>query len=526
MKFAIKDNYKKIIYVILLYALLFVTFLFNIYATDDFTTRYDYGSVLGCLKSSIHMGNGRLLGNFILYVFGFEPLFRIVLKPMILTAIVLLCEYVFNIKELWLKMVVSLLIIIPSPGFFANCYISNPCFINYVAPLLNLLLCLAIIKLSKKSKSGKALLCIAIFVCATCAQLYSENTSVIFLILACSMLVYNAVNKKDCLMYWMLFGGALLGIIGMLIIPKLVSYVYTDMSGYRGFVFNIPFAVGVVAKFSDFFSTATLWILLFGALQIYLLKKEALNDKLFTVHVIIATTYPGLCLLYKFTRTPADKVISGLTLFLTIMLLLFFLNAAVIFMKFLKEKVSRFFSVLMLVLIGISVGMFMFININGYRVFYLPLFIFICLNLYFFNYLKNNYLDIQIILKRSKVKNSVCALLMCCFAIMLPLQIIQEYDVQVMRQEYVEEKILNGDKEIFLPKIPNKNLVRDIYMDFYNSYVMENYPDVKVYFVDIEDWEENDRYTMLQNSPLASITYAIEHLDYGNKKTSLIQKNT
>ena len=63
-------------------------------------------------------------------------------------------------------------------------------------------------------------------------------------------------------------------------------------------------------------------------------------------------------------------------------------------------------------------------------------------------------------------------------------------------------------------------------MDFYNSYVMENYPDVKVYFVDIEDWEENDRYTMLQNSPLASITYAIEHLDYVNKKTSLIQKNT
>ena len=126
MKFAIKDNYKKIIYVILLYALLFVTFLFNIYATDDFTTRYDYGSVLGCLKSSIHMGNGRLLGNFILYVFGFEPLFRIVLKPMILTAIVLLCEYVFNIKELWLKMVVSLLIIIPLLAFLQTVIFQTP----------------------------------------------------------------------------------------------------------------------------------------------------------------------------------------------------------------------------------------------------------------------------------------------------------------------------------------------------------------------------------------------------------------
>lgn len=519
MKIAKRNCYKKIIFAIFLYALIFTVFLFNFYATDDFTAHYNYGSLLGCLKASIHMGNGRLLGNFMLYAFVFYPSLRIIFKPLILSALILLCAYVFNIKILWQKIIVSLLIIIPSSGFFARCYMGNPCFLNYVAPILPFLICLALIKFSRcKNKFITIWVSILIFFCAVCTQLFSENTSVIFLIFSGFLFVYKAVNKKITLAHIGMFCGAFIGLIAMFLIPRTASYVASNMSEYRGFVFNIPFAIGVIAKFSDYFSTVALWILLFGAIQIFLLKKESKKGSIYVIHVTIAAVYPAICLLYKFTRTSSDKIISGLTLFLSFMMFLFFLNAAVIFIRFLKEKEAKIFSLAVLCLIGISVGMFTIININGYRVFYLTIFMFICLNLYILNYLYNNYYQIQSLLQENTTKNIVCSVLICCFAVMLPLQIIQEYDAQVIRQEYVEEMLSKGEKEIYLPKIPNKNLVRDIYMDFYNDFIMKDHPEVTFYFVDMEDWERNDYYTALQNNPLKSITYAIEHLDYGNKK--------
>lgn len=520
MKSLTKKRYENIFLTIFIFLFLFVVFLFNIYSTDDFTTRDNYGSVFNCFKSSLHMGNGRILGNFILYVFGFMPLFRIVFKPLVITAIIFLCEYVFNIKEMWQKITVSLLIIIPSSGFFANCYINNPCFANYVTPLFCFLVCMALIKISYwKNTIQKIAFNIVVFIFAVCMQLFSENTSIVSFAFAGFMLIYSIVRKKDKLKYSVFFSGTVVGLLIMLFVPKMIGYVSTDMSAYRGLVFDIPFAVGVIAKFSDYFSTVTLWIFIFGAMQIFLLKKEATKDRFYTAHFVIATIYPSICILYKFTRTPLEKVISGLALLLTALMALFLINAAVIFIKYLKQEEAKVFSLGMLILMGISVGMFMFININGYRVFYLTVFIFICLNLFFLNYLNNNYSEIQTVLKPSKEKKFACLVLMCCFAVMLPLQIIQEYDAQVMRHEYVEERLSAGDKEIYIPKIPNKNMVRDIYIDFYSSYVMKNYPDVEFYFVDIEDWDELDQYYALQNNPWESITYAVRHLDYGNKKS-------
>ncbi len=471
------------------------------------------------------MGNGRILGNFILYVFGVVPLFRIIFKPLVLTTIIFLCEFVFNIKETWQKITVSLLIIIPSSGFFANCYMSNPCFANYVIPLFCFLICMAFIRFLQNLQSGNKLkkigINIVILFFAVCMQLYSENTTVVAFTFAGFMLIYSIVSKKDKLKYIAFFAGSLVGLLIMFLVPKMIGYVLVDMSAYRGLVFNVPYAVGVIAKFSDYFSTVTLWILIFGAMQIYLLKKEASNDRFYIGHIIVAAIYPGICILYSFTRTTEYKVIAGLTLFLTGMMILFFLNAAIIFIRYFKKKETVIFSLFMLMLMAMSVGMFMVINLNGYRVFYLTVFIFVCLNLFILNYLNNNYSEIWIFLKPSKVKNYVCLILMCCFAIILPLQIMQEYDVQVMRHEYVEERLSAGDKEIYIPKIPNKNLVRDIYIGFYRSYVMKNYSDVKFYFVDIEDWEKVEDYYALQNDPIESIIYAIKHLDYGNKKSYL-----
>ena len=149
-----KRYYENILLTVFIYALLFVVFLFNFYDTDDYSMQTSWIGVkeLSGLDFSIHYGNGRFIGNLALYYFNYYPITRMFVKPLVLTVIIACCYYVFNIKILWVKIATALLIIVPSSGFYAKCYSSNPCIMNYVAPVANVLICFALMKLIKKTK--------------------------------------------------------------------------------------------------------------------------------------------------------------------------------------------------------------------------------------------------------------------------------------------------------------------------------------------------------------------------------------
>ena len=522
MKSTMKNKYENIFLAGFIYALLFIVFLFNFFDTDDYSMQTSYSalSIANGLDFSIHYGNGRFIGNLALYYFNFYPITRMVFKPMVLTVLIGCIIYVFKIKKLWLKIATALLIIMPSSGFYAKCYSSNPCIMNYVAPLANVFVCFALMKIiGCKKKKMRLLLYTVLFIASICMQFYSENATVIFLATAVFLIAYKYFTEKkfeaDHIIF---FIGGIIGAALMFIVPKHISYSVIGenvMSSYRQIIFNIPFAIGVVAKFAEYFSTAAIWIVIFGAVLTYIVIKESPDDKFKLWHIVFSNVYPAVCVLYKFTQTEEAKVISSVKLFLMILMFTFLLNTLIIFFRFIKDNRTKVYSIFLIFALAMSVGMFMILNQHGYRTFYLSLIIFVSLTLYLANYLIKTY-NIELNANKLKIANVSAVAVLLCIGILLPLQTIQNYDVFAMRQEYVDERISQGEKLIYVPKVPNKSLVRDEFLSFYKSYFSKGHEEVEIRFIDIEDWERFEEYQSMMDNPLTSITYAVSHLQFSN----------
>lgn len=518
-----KKYYENILLYVLIYILLFVVFLFNFYDTDDYSMQSVMlnKSIMDGLNFSIHYGNGRFIGNLGLYYFNYYPVIRMLFKPLVLTAMIVCCNYVFNVKSLWMRIVSSLLIIVPSSGFYAKCYSSNPCFMNYVAPVANVFFCFTLMKFIRKKKKGiNAILYIVLFFSSVCMQFYSENSTIIFLVTAVFFIAYEYIaEKRVSLIKTIFLTGGIVGAVLMFIVPNHLSDRYIDkitMSEYRHIIINVPYSIGVVAKFAEYLSTAAVWIVLLGVILIYIVMKESLNDKFKFWHILFAAVYPIVCVIYKFIQTEESKVISGVKLFLMVLMCTFVLNSIIIIFRFIKKTKVKAYSVFMIFIFALSVGMFMILNQHGYRTFYLSLFIFVSLVLYLADYLIESY-DLKMRTESLKLFNVSAIAVMLCIGIILPIQTIQNYDVFVMRQEYVNEKLEEDEKLIYVPKVPNKSLVRDEFLSFYKDYYTQGNKDVEIMFVDIEDWEKFEEYQSLMDNPLMSITYALSHLGYSNK---------
>ncbi len=509
-----------------IYCSLFIVFLFNFFGADDYSMQtagygHDY---LNGFDFSLRYGNGRFLGNLFLYYFNYLPIVRIVIKPLVLTIMIICMFYVFEIKTIWQRIVTALLVIFPSSGYYASCYAINACFGNYVLPIANISICLALIKATgKENRKIHYLLYLLLFALSVCMQLYCENATIVFLVTAVFLMIYEIlVSKKVSTSKIIFLTGGIIGAVIMYIIPKISDNLIIDsntMSAYRKIIFNIPFSLGVVAKFAECFSTAPICIILAGLLLIYLVKKESPKDKYKFWHIFISAVYPAVSLLYLFIQTGETKVSSDIKLLFLILVCLFLLNAVIIVFRFVKPIKEKTFLLFMAFILAMSVGMFMFVNLQGYRTFYLSLFIFIGMTLYLAQYILKTY-SIKMNGEQIKRVNCIAVTVMVCFMVLLQLQTIQNYNVFAMRQEYVDLKIAEGCKEISVLKVPNTNLVRDEWIDFYKSYFTKNGNDVEIVFVDAEEWEWYWKYRSLLDNPITSVTYAVEHLEYGNNNGS------
>ncbi len=511
---------------VFIYCSLFLIFLFNFFGADDYSMQV--GEIAqNCANGfdfSFRYGNGRFLGNLSLYYFNYFPIIRMIIKPLALTLLIFCLHYVFEIKALWLKIVTALIVIFPSSGFYSSCYSINACFGNYVLPVTNIFLCLALIKAIKtKKRKINFLLYFFLLLASVCMQLYSENSTIVFLVTAVFFVAYDLIaSKKVYLCDTVFLIGGISGAVIMYIIPRIADNLIintTTMSEYRKLVLSIPFFVGVIAKFAENISTAFLLFIIFGLLLIFIVKKESPNDKYKFGHILISAVYPIVCLLYQLIQTGETKVNSNVKLALLALMGLFLLNAFIIILRFIKPIREKTFLIFMTVILAMSAGMFMFVNLHGYRTFYLSLFILFSIILYLAQYIFKTY-SLEMESVRVKQLSCIAAVVMVCFVGLLQFQTIQNYDFFAMRQEYVDIKIAEGCKDISVSKVPNTNLVRDEWIEFYKAFYTKNAPDVKITFIDREEWSWYWKYRSMLDNPIASVTYAVEHLGYGNNNGS------
>lgn len=514
-----KTNYIQIFF---LFMSVFMILFFSPYSADDYAllsilVKNENISLKEFLVSAIYFGNGRFLGNLSLWVSVYNDIFRIIVKPLYLTAIIVMTVHLFEIKKTYERIIVALFLMFPSMGFFSKCYLNTPCFFNFVAPFVGFLLSLCILKWYQTKKRGavsKFFACIVLLVASVCMQLHSEHSTIIFILFAVGICFFERFKYKKTGLFAVLFlVGSLVGAFVMFALPRIMN-VATKMEGYRGANLDLPYGVGVLGKFSEMISSAVLLFVLISTAQLIILFKESPQDKYRFIHMLIAAVYPIVAVIYVLNmQTSGAKSISYVKLLFLAMLTLYLINSIVIIVRFVKDTEAKWVILFITLLAAMSVGMFTVLNQHGYRTFYLALFLMFIFTIVMLKTVVKKY-NLALNSEAQKVTEVVLKSAFIILVGIMTFQMLQNYDLYIMRDHYVHEKSYSENEVIEIPKLPNERLWLDEYLLLYKEYFVFAGNDKEIKFVDIEDWELYEEYQSMQDNPFTAVTYALSNFNF------------
>lgn len=506
-----------------LFGSVFAILFFSPYSADDYASlawllKNEGTSLKEFLLSAIFFGNGRFLGNLELWLSVYSDIFRIVVKPIFLTTIILMINYLFEIKKDVEKISVALVLLFPSTGFFSRCYVNTPCFFNFVAPLVGFLLSLCILKWyrsGEKNAISKILASAVLFVSSICMQLHSEHSTLIFMLCAVGICIFERWKYKKTGIPAILFLiGSIVGMAVMFGVPYILN-VESNMEGYRGLYLDLPYAIGVLGKFSEMISSVVFLFIVISALELVILAKESPEDKYRPIHILIAAVYPVISLMYTLDmQTNESKAISYVKLLFLAMLILYLINTFTIIIRFIKSIESRAILIFITFVAVLSVGMFVVLNQHGYRTFYLAMFLMVAFAVVLFKTVVKEYGLFNLSNDTQKITATVMKVAFVGIVAMMSFQMLQNYDLYIMRDQYVSEKAQGQEEVIEIPKLPNKRVWLDEYLHLYKGYfeIAGNGKEIK--FVDLEEWEWYEQYQSMQDNPFSAVTYALSNFNF------------
>lgn len=507
---------------LVLFAAIFVVLFFSPYSADDYSLLNRLvvnpeKDLQSFLWSAIVFGNGRFLGNLELWFSVFADTFRIVAKPVFLTAIIVMTIKLFDLKNSYEKIFVAILLLFPSAGFFSKCYVNTPCFFNFVAPFVGFLLSLCIIKRyhsGEQKDLSKICACVVLLIASVCMQLHSEHSTLIFVLAAIGVCIFERYKyKKISIPAGLFFTGSVIGAAVMFLGPRIMG-VESKMEGYRGLYINLPYAIGVLGKFSEMISTVVLLFVFISVLELMILAKRSSKDKYRTIHILVAVLYPVISLVYVLNmQTNEAKAVSYIKLIFLALLSLYVLNTIAIVLKFVKSTEAKYIMVVVVALAVLSVAVFTVLNQHGYRTFYLALFlVFIFAIVLFKTAIRECEIDFN-----EETRKYLGIVSKAAFSILIAVmsfQMIQNYDVVIMRDHYIKEKSYAQEEVIEIPKLPNKRIWLDEYIHLYKDYFETVTNGKEIQFVDIEEWELYEEYQSMQDNPIAAVTYAFTNFNF------------
>ncbi len=507
---------------LVLFASIFVVLFFSPYSADDYSllaglVASPEKDLQSFLWSAIAFGNGRFLGNLELWFSIFADTFRIVAKPVFLTAIIVMTIKLFDLKNSYEKIFAAILLLFPSAGFFSKCYVNTPCFFNFVAPFVGFLLSLCIIKWYHSGEQkglSKICSCAVLLVASICMQLHSEHSTLSFVLAAIGVCIFERYKyKKISIPAGVFFTGSVVGAVIMFLGPRIMG-VESKMEGYRGLHIDIPYAIGVLGKFSEMISTVVLLFVFISVLVLVILVKESPKDKYRPVHIFIAVLYPVVSLMYVLNmQTNEAKAVSHIKLIFLALLSLYILNTITIVLRFVKSNEAKCIMVFVAMLAALSVIMFTVLNQHGYRTFYLAFFLMFIFAMVLFKTVVRES-GIAFTQEVQKVTGMVATVVFVMAIAMMSLQIIQNYDVVIMRDHYIKEKSYTQEEVIEIPKLPNKRIWLDEYIHLYKDYFETVSNGKEIQFVDIEEWELYEEYQSMQDNPITAVTYAFTNFNF------------
>ncbi|MCI9662309.1 MAG: hypothetical protein HFI46_00325 [Lachnospiraceae bacterium] len=206
------------------------------FTSDDFTLRYhfDAETLREMLLTSYQFGNGRFLGNLSGMILVRHPLIRILFKSVCMFALYWSFAKLLDLRAVWLHALAAIFAVYPAAGLFAQVYVWTAGFMNYLPPVVLMLLSLLLLKsLDSEMKNAMPKIVLLAFF-GIAMQLFAEHTTVFFLILALSISVREWYLKKHVKPCQIVFLAAVVsGALLMFLIPILSGSAF-KMDGYRG----------------------------------------------------------------------------------------------------------------------------------------------------------------------------------------------------------------------------------------------------------------------------------------------------
>lgn len=209
MKKFIKEN-KNLFFYLSIFLIFIILFSLAVFTGDD----WGKGSagIVQAFKLSVSTWktyNGRLLGNFLVILLKYNKCFRVILEASMLTGIVYFCSNIFKTKNKINTIILVLLMIFMMPiEMFRESISWMSGFANFTPPVFFITWFLYLIRdlFTDKQKivfSNYKLILVAI--CAICASLFCEHTSIFCVSLAISLLVYSYITKKKIYKFEIVF---------------------------------------------------------------------------------------------------------------------------------------------------------------------------------------------------------------------------------------------------------------------------------------------------------------------------------
>ncbi len=496
-------------------------YFFMLPNSDVFFFSADYKNVLPDLfNNALNYGNGRLLGNFIGFFFSLNFTYAFILLALMLTALVYLVNRLFFNGNPYTAFPVALLVALPSSEMMSEVYFQLPSAVNYVMPMVFILISLCLIK-SENALKHKHLYGVLIFIFTTLSCLFSENSTITIFTLAVLYIVYNLIYKNKMVAALYCLAGTVVGGLLMAFLPTLTNS-SSNLDYYRGtattLMTTVTLAIASFSTFADVFSKFFVLIIVISGCMIFLIRNSVVKRKTLKKLVIYYLVFFSIeSVFYALLSQNAPS-----TIYLYIaQLALVILYAASLFIAILMVEKRRIRTLLieLYILMLSAVGPMLFVNQYGYRTFYLSYFVILCIALYLITVIKPKFKEL-IKINKVTVKRftaSISCMVFICFSALVFMQSVYNYDFYVVRMQYIASQSNEAAEEIHVPFLPCRAISCEEENPTLIQSVLYKKSSSQIKIMSSNSCENSDDYQNILNSnPLSNLIFAVENIEYKN----------
>lgn len=427
------------------------TYFYPITGDDRYFQSLNIVGMKECIHYLKVFGNGRYLGNLLVVFLVNNRMLRTLIKTICVVGIWMSLIYLCNVKEIWKKSILAILVLFPSNLLAAQVYVWTAGFCNYVVCVCLELTAISCLKKANETKNiyVKVLLTLVLIFSVFLAQLCSENSTVINVMIAMIVLIITIKNNKKIIALIFVISTAL-GTGLMFLGPKYFHVAY-KMKGYR----QVPTTIKSIVS-TIIYNTLTINRSMLGNFCLFLVLTGAILFLYADSRKYIKYYFSGFAIysfLYFIMDNDREWVYSNYLFRNIISITVFGIYIILIFMTLYKNKKMVNNKIwLVFYLLIFSIAPLLFVQPIGARTLYYTYILFITFTMQILNH----------IVISEKAKNIISEIVNIFLMVFLVCNVIMWSNIHYadnLREKYIKEKMEVGEKQINIPALPKQDFL-------------------------------------------------------------------